>query len=162
MINVNNITQTMDFGPALWWKCTLYVFLALSFLVFPSYLQEQQHQTEGNHDYRRNNMWVGLYNFTSPAIEVLANCQDNEEDQCNHDAENDELHLHILPPHLLSYLCSLFSEILCLHAKLKDESGDSQIDGTNRFHMRSMIWTCDRRSSVLSTSSSIFSPRSST
>ena len=58
---------------------------------------------------------------TSPAFEVAANCQDDAEDQQDNDAKSDELYLHVLPPHLLRYLCSLLLEILCLQAGKYDQ-----------------------------------------
>ena len=92
--------------------------VSLFFPLFPSYIcRNNKIKLEALYS---SNQWDGFFNFTSPAIEVLADCQDNEEDQGNHDAKNDELHLHILPPHLPPYLCSLLPEVLCLQVKQVD------------------------------------------
>jgi hypothetical protein len=61
--------------------------------------------------------------LASPAREVLADCQDDEQDDGNHDAENDELHLHVLPPHLPPNLHSLLLEVLCLHTNATTDVG---------------------------------------
>lgn len=110
-----------------------------------------------------------LQSHTSPAFEVAANCQDDAEDQQDNDAKGDELYLHVLPPHLLPYLCSLLLEILCLQANINGSTSPCLMhwgwwQRNEKIESR-WVWeydTCERRSSVLSTSSSIFSPRSST
>jgi hypothetical protein len=122
--NANNITQMMDFGPAVSWHYTPPTFFLMFFPFMFLHLicKNNNIKVKECKATKATGRMHGLCNFTSPAIEVLANCQDNEEDQCNHDAENDELHLHILPPHLSSYLRSLLPEILCLDVELKQLS----------------------------------------
>ncbi|KAF3777307.1 Retrovirus-related Pol polyprotein from transposon TNT 1-94 [Nymphaea thermarum] len=40
----------------------------------------------------------------------MANCQDNDEDQCNNNTQYNELYLHVLKPHLPSHGCALCPE----------------------------------------------------
>jgi hypothetical protein len=44
----------------------------------------------------------------------MAHRQDDDEDQRDDDAQDDQLDLHVLEPHLSPHVGALLSEILCL------------------------------------------------
>ena len=50
------------------------------------------------------------------ALEAVAHRQDDDEDERDDDAQDDELDLHVLQPHLSPHLGALLPEILCLQA----------------------------------------------
>jgi len=51
------------------------------------------------------------------ALETVAHRQDDDEDERDDDAQNDQLDLHVLQPHLPPHLGALLPEILCLQAE---------------------------------------------
>ena len=51
------------------------------------------------------------------ALEAVAHRQDDDEDERDDDAQNDQLDLHVLQPHLPPHPGALLPEILCLQAE---------------------------------------------
>ena len=51
------------------------------------------------------------------ALEAVAHRQDDDEDERDDDAQDDQLDLHVLQPHLPPHLGALLPEILCLQAE---------------------------------------------
>ena len=58
-------------------------------------------------------LWVA----SKSTFKAMTDGQDYDENQGNNDAQNNQLHFHILPPHLPPYLLALLPEILCLQPK---------------------------------------------
>lgn len=97
---------------------------------------------------------------------AMAYRQNNDQNYDTNDTQNNQFHLHILEPHIPFHLGSLYPKILCLNENReminKRTNKQSTEHGSRLSVMCLLRLTSDRRFSDLSTSNSIFSPRSRT